>query len=58
MACEATDEKDKMILIGEVETADIEDSPTIEKLLTATQNNRSLKITGNITALPKRTILL
>ena len=37
-------EKDKMILVGEVETADIEDPATIEKIVTATENNKSLQI--------------
>ena len=37
-------DKNKMILLGEVMTADIETSAEIEKLLSATQNNKSLKI--------------
>ncbi len=37
-------EKDKMILVGEVETADIEDPATIEKIVTAAENNKSLQI--------------
>ncbi|MEO7044052.1 MAG: MG2 domain-containing protein, partial [Ferruginibacter sp.] len=37
--------KDKMTLSGNVETADIEKGVDIEKLLTASQNNKSLKIT-------------
>ena len=36
--------KDKMILIGEVETADIEDPLVVEKLVSATQNDKALKI--------------
>ncbi|HTB53308.1 MAG TPA: MG2 domain-containing protein [Ferruginibacter sp.] len=36
--------KDKMTLLGQIETADIESSTIVEQLLTATQNNQSLKI--------------
>jgi len=37
-------QKDKMILLGEIETADIEDNALVEKLLTAAENNKSLQI--------------
>ena len=37
-------QKDKMILIGEVETADVEDGTSVEKLLTANENNKALQI--------------
>ena len=37
-------DKNKMILLGEVVTADVEASDKIEKLLTASQNNKTLKI--------------
>ena len=37
-------EKDKMILLGEIETADIEDNALVEKLLTAAENNKALQI--------------
>ena len=33
-----------MTLSGEIETADIEDPALVEKLLTATENNKSLQI--------------
>ena len=41
----STGEKDKMFLSGDVLTADAEDAANVEKLLTATQNNKSYKIT-------------
>ncbi|MDQ6764413.1 MAG: MG2 domain-containing protein, partial [Bacteroidota bacterium] len=37
-------EKDKMFLLGVLETADIESAKDVEKLLTATENNKDLKI--------------
>jgi uncharacterized protein YfaS (alpha-2-macroglobulin family) len=37
--------KTKMVLSGNVETADVEKGAAVEKLLTALQNNKSLKIT-------------
>ena len=37
-------QKDKMILLGEIETADIEASAQVEKLLTASENNKALQI--------------
>ncbi len=37
-------QKDKMALIGEIETADAEDGASVEKLLTATENNKALQI--------------
>src|SRR5665647_946851 len=37
-------EKDKMILLGEIETADIEDNALVEKLLTASENDKALQI--------------
>ena len=37
-------QKDKMILMGEIETADIEASDQVEKLLTASENNKALQI--------------
>jgi hypothetical protein len=40
----STGAKDKMILLGQIETADIEASATVEQLLSATQNGQSLKI--------------
>jgi hypothetical protein len=40
----STNEKDKMILIGEVETADVEDPASVEKLVTAMENNKPLQI--------------
>jgi uncharacterized protein YfaS (alpha-2-macroglobulin family) len=36
--------KDKMSLSGDLETADVEDGKMLEKLLTASQNNNTLKI--------------
>jgi hypothetical protein len=36
-----------MTLSGELETADIEQTGKVETLLTATQNNKPLKITGS-----------
>ncbi|MEO6455384.1 MAG: hypothetical protein ABIN97_14990, partial [Ginsengibacter sp.] len=36
--------KNNMVLLGEVLTADIETSPKIEKLLSATQNSKLLKV--------------
>lgn len=41
----STGAKDKMFLPGTLETADIEDNASIEKLLRASQNNKNLKIT-------------
>src|SRR5664279_212328 len=38
-------QKDKMILLGEIETADIETSEQVEKLLTASENNKALQVT-------------
>jgi len=40
----STGAKDKMILSGQIETADIESSASVEQLLSATQNDQSLKI--------------
>ena len=40
----ASGTKNKMNLTGQLETSDIEDSKTIEKLLKATQNGKELKI--------------
>ena len=37
-------DKNKMVLLGELQTADVESSAKIEKLLGASQNKRSLKI--------------
>jgi hypothetical protein len=37
-------DKNKMLLLGELVTADVETSSKIEKLLTATQNKKTLKI--------------
>lgn len=37
--------KNKMNFSGELETADVEDGKQVEKLLTASQNNKDLKIT-------------
>ncbi|MEP6596917.1 MAG: hypothetical protein ABJA71_13275, partial [Ginsengibacter sp.] len=37
-------QKDKMFLLGVIETADIESSSQVEKLLTATENSKNLKI--------------
>jgi uncharacterized protein YfaS (alpha-2-macroglobulin family) len=37
-------EKDKMTLLGEVETADMEDNASVEKILTAAENNKALQI--------------
>ncbi len=37
-------DKVKMIFLGEIETADVESSATVEKLLSATQGGRNLKI--------------
>ena len=41
----STGQKDKMFLPGIIETADIENDAQVEKLLTASQNNKNLKIT-------------
>jgi uncharacterized protein YfaS (alpha-2-macroglobulin family) len=40
----STGAKDKMTLLGQIETADIEASATVEQLLSATQNGQSLTI--------------
>lgn len=40
----STADKNKMVLLGEVQTADVEASTKIEKLLNASQNKKSLKI--------------
>jgi len=40
----STGAKDKMSLLGQIETADIEASATVEQLLSATQNGQSLTI--------------
>ena len=40
----STGEKDKMFLNGDVLTADAEDAANVEKILSATQNNKSYKI--------------
>src|ERR1019366_2730513 len=37
-------QKDKMILLGEIETADMEDNASVEKILTAAENNKALQI--------------
>src|SRR6185312_5634322 len=37
-------QKDKMMLLGEIETADIEDNALVEKILTASENNKPLQI--------------
>ena len=37
-------QKDKMILLGEIETADVEAGDLVEKLLTASENNKALQI--------------
>ena len=37
-------EKDKMMLLGQIETADVEQDAIVEKLLNATQNNNALQI--------------
>ncbi len=44
MGLRSTGQKDKMFLPGIIETADIENDADVEKLLNATQNNKSLKI--------------
>ncbi|MEO6329512.1 MAG: MG2 domain-containing protein [Ginsengibacter sp.] len=50
----STGDKNKMILLGEVMTADIEASAKIEKLLSAAQNNKSLKINWQHNQLAKQ----
>ena len=40
----STGQKDKMILIGEIETADVENNALVEKLLTAIENKDALQI--------------
>ncbi len=40
----STGQKDKMILVGEIETADVEANDMVEKLLSAAENNNALQI--------------
>jgi alpha-2-macroglobulin len=44
MGLRSNGEKNKMTFLGELVTADVETSATIEKVLCATQNNKNLKI--------------
>ncbi|KAA9041506.1 hypothetical protein FW778_05660 [Ginsengibacter hankyongi] len=49
----SNDQKDKMMLLGEIETADIEDNSLVEKILTATENDKNLQISWQHNAAAK-----